>query len=401
MAGEERLKTLRKQIEDAQRTLHDLDKVTRAQNKDAFAGLEATLGYVSLVLERTDPLLIAPSAHAELARLLEQIVGNPATAAASPDSFTDGLLGQAALLPAAGGRDMEQAGKDAARTLRRSASQHLRGLRAEAEALREQLADVKAEIATAQQSATADNEAETTKLQQALTTIQSAAEAAQAKVEELADGFENDFETAEAARDKQVKDGWKQTRQEIRDDANELVADLQRMREDAQGLVGAVSVATTANHFRADAKREQIAYIVLLTVTVLVLAGAVVVAHKAASHPNIDVQLLIAKLGVASGLVTLGYFTGRRATDHRDREKVARDKEADMRVFGPFIEPLPPKEQIQERILMARRFFGRTAAPVAAPEDEAASVLLSTDEEIDIHASDLRKERRDRGRMQV
>jgi hypothetical protein len=70
------------------------------------------------MIERTDPLLISRAAHTELTRLLTTLNDSPATAAADPDSFTDALMTQVALLPPAQGRDLEQAGKEAASTLR-------------------------------------------------------------------------------------------------------------------------------------------------------------------------------------------------------------------------------------------------------------------------------------------
>jgi hypothetical protein len=260
------------------------------------------------------------------------------------------------------------------------------------------LAEIKEETETTQLASAKDNEAATAELKQELATIQTAAETAQTKVEELAATLEETFEKEQAERDKTAKASWTETRQEIQDQADELVADLQRMRSDAQGLVGAVSVATTANHYNTDANRERLAYWALLAFTVLVLGAAVMIAARAASHPDLEMQQLIARLGVSSGLVVLGVFTSRRATDHREREKEARDKEGDMRVFGPFIEPLPPKEQIQERILMARRFFGRQSSEQPEQLSDEEKLLLSTDDEIEIHAKDQRQRLRDRTR---
>ncbi|MGI8624796.1 MAG: hypothetical protein ACR2NB_15250, partial [Solirubrobacteraceae bacterium] len=129
---------------------------------------------------------------------------------------------------------------------------------------------------------------------------------------------------------------------------------------------------------------------VLLAVAVGSLAAAVLFAGKAASNPEPEVQRLIAKMGVSVALLGLGVFTGARARDHRERDKRSRDKELDMRAFGPFIEPLPPKEQVRERIRMARRFFGRT--DLEAPDQTEEEIkLLSSPEEIDVTARDLRQ----------
>jgi len=205
----------------------------------------------------------------------------------------------------------------------------------------------------------------------------------------LAGSLEESFEKEQAAREKTTTESWTETREEIQQQAREIVADLGRMRDDAQGLVGAVGVATTANHFRSDARSERISYLLLLITTIGAMAPAVYFAGTAASHSNLEIERVLAKLGVSAALVALGVFTGSRAKDHREREKRSRDKELNMRVFGPFIEPLPPKERIRERILMARRFFGRTELEAPEQADEEAK-LLSSPEETEISARDMR-----------
>ena len=342
-----------------------------------------------MLLERTDPLLISQAAHAELTRLLETLGNNPASAAANPDSFTDALMGQAALLPPAQDRDMEQAGKEAASTLRRSASQHINALAEEAEALRERLDEIKQEAEAADAEAKSANESAAADLTGELTSIKTMAETAQKQVQDLAKSLEEEFEKEQAERKTVADESWTATRGEIQQEAQELVADLGRMRDDAQGLVGAVSVATTANHFHNDARSERISYWILLVTTVAALGLAVYVAGTAASHPNLEMARVLAKFSVSGALIALGVFTGSRAKDHREREKRSRDKELDMRVFGPFVEPLPPKEQIRERILMARRFFGRTE-PEAPDQTDEEIELLSSPDEIEITARDTR-----------
>lgn len=390
MAGEERLRSLRKLLDSAQRALYELDEDARVQREQEFERLEATLAYLSVALERTDPMLLSNGAHAELTRLLETAGNNPASAAANPDSFTDALMQQAALLPPAQDRGLEQAGREAASSLRRSASQHINALTEEAEALRERLDEIKQQAEEADTGAKAAHETSTAELRQELTSIKAGAEAAQKQVEDLADSFEQSFEKEQATREEVMAESWTKTRQEIQQEAQELVADLGRMREDAQGLVGAVSVATTANHFRSDASSERTSYWLLLVATVAALALAVYFAGTAASHPDLEFERVLAKLGVSAALVGLGVFTGSRAKDHREREKRSRDKELDMRVFGPFIEPLPAKEQVRERILMARRFFGRTA-PEAPDQTDEQIELLSSPEELEIVARDMRR----------
>lgn len=390
MVGEERLRSISKLAEDAQKALHALAADEREQREEEFGRLEATLGYLSVVLERTDPALLSDSAHAELTRLLEQVTANPVSVAANPASFADGLIAQAAQLPAAQDRDLEQAAKEAASSFRRSASQHINAVGEEADQLRTRLTEMAAAAEEAQGAAKQSSEAAATELQAQLESIQTAANAAHKQVEELAESQADAFAEEQSERATAAKEGWAETRDEIQSRAGELVSDLARMRDDAQGLVGAVSAASTANHFRDDARRERISYWVLLGLTVLSLSAAVVVAALAAGQPETELKRLITKMGVSGALVAFAVFTGSRARDHRAREQRSQDKELDMRAFGPFIEPLPAKEQVRERILMARRFFGRAASEM--PEQAEAEIeLLSSPEEIQIAARDLRQ----------
>lgn len=390
MAGEERLRSIRKLVDDAQKALDGLDADERDQRKEEFGRLDSALGYLAVVLERTVPELLTDGAHAELTRLLEQVAGNPTSVAANPASYADGLITQVAQLPAAQNRDLEQAAKEAASSFRRSAAQHLHAVGEEAEQLRAQLAEIAAASDQAQQEAKQSSEASTSELRSQLESIHASATTAQQQIEDLAASHGEAFEEEQVARAKRSEEAWSGTREEIQTEAGELVADLARMRSQAQGLVGAVGAASTANHFRDDAKRERISYWTLLALTVLSLSGAVVVAALAAAHPETEIQRLITKMGVSAALIAFAVFTGSRARDHRAREQVSQDKELDMRAFGPFIEPLPPKEQVRERILMARRFFGRTE-PDAPARTEEEIQLLSSPEEIDIAARDLRQ----------
>jgi len=263
----------------------------------------------------------------------------------------------------------------------------------EADQLRARLAEIAAAAEEAQAEAKQTSEASTSELQSQLESIQAAATSAKQQVEELVETHAEAFEEEQAERAKRAEERWTETRQEIQTEAAELVTDLGRMRNEAQGLVGAVSAASTANHFRDDAKRERITYWTLLALTVLSLSAAVIVAALAAAQPETEIQRLITKMSVSGALIAFAVFIGSRARDHRAREQISQDKELDMRAFGPFIEPLPPKEQVRERILMARRFFGRSTAD--APEETEDEIeLLSSPEEIEIAARDLRQRNR-------
>jgi hypothetical protein len=380
MAGEERLRTLQKLTGDAVDALGGLDNDVRGQRPEDLGRLEEVLGYLAIVLAGTDPALVPDATHTELTRLLEQIPANPVSSAADPGSFANALLIQMAAIPAAHNREMEQDAREAASTFRRSAGQQINAVREEAVALRQELQELRSETQERQEAATEQIETETTKLQAQLATIEAAATTAKDEVEALAEKQRAAFDEEQEERTAAEERRWSETHEKLRSDADALIEQIGEMRDQAQGLVGAVSTATTANHFQDDAKRERVSYWVLLGVTVVALGLAVYLAGKAAAVEEPDLQRLIAKLGVSLALIGLGVFTGSRARDHRAREKDSSTKEMEMRAFGPFIEPLPPQEQIRERILMTRRFFAREAAH----EEELTSdtEIISTAEQI-------------------
>lgn len=393
MVGEERLRSLRDLTGRAHTALQGVAADERKPYQDEFDRLNAALGYLGIALERTHPELVTDAAEAELTRLLEQIEADAATAVASAASYADALIVQVAHLPPMRDRELEQEAKRAASSFRRSSAQHINAVSADARKLRRRMQEITEAVENAASDANATNEAATAELRAELESIQAAATAAQKQIEGLAESHEASFEKEQTDRAEQAEARWTETREAIQGQADDLVSDLARMRDDAQGLVGAVSAASTANHFRDDAKSERHAYWLLLAVTVLALGAAVFFAGRAASTPEPEIQRLIAKLGVSGALLGLAVFTGARARDHRERDKHSRDKELDMRAFGPFIEPLPPKEQIRERILMARRFFGRADPDTPDQTDEEIGLLSSTDD-IDVAVRDLRQRNR-------
>lgn len=390
MAGEERLRALAKLLESAQKTLQVLDEDQRSQRSGDFARLEAALGYLSLIVERTEPALLTDAVHTELTRLLEQITNNTSSVAANPANYADALITQASQLPSAQGRDFEQAGREAATSFRRSASQHQNILAEEIARLRQRLDEIAKESQATLETTQESSEASTQELRDRLQAIESAASTASEDVAKLVERQQAEFLEEQRSRDERAEERWAKLRASVEKQAEELVEDLSRMRDEAAGLVGAVSAASTANHFRDDALGERKAYWILLVVTLCALGAAVIFAGLAASDAEADVRQLLAKLGVSGALIGLGVFTGAQARDHRSRDKRSRDNELDMRVFGPFIEPLPAKEQVRERILMTRRSFGRVEP--AAPEQKGQEIdLLSTPDEIEIAARDMRQ----------
>jgi hypothetical protein len=78
------------------------------------------------------------------------------------------------------------------------------------------------------------------------------------------------------------------------------------------------------------------------------------------SHP--DNGTFAGKLSVSLLLGAIATYLAKQSGRHRRREEKARTLQLELTAFSPFIEPLPPDKQIDERILMTRKTFGGTSA---------------------------------------
>ncbi len=378
MAGD-RLKALRSALKDAQRALRALDAEQRRQQLGEMQRLEAGLAYAEVVIARTDDSLLSSASHQELTGLVGEIANNPQLAAADPASFHARLMAGTAQVPVAQAKDFEQSAKDAASTFNRSIAQRQRRLEGELTNLREDAQTARSEVNASHVSATDAVAAAQTEFDERLKVIEGESEQAVKRITDLHTQHTEAFEEEQARRDEADNERWETNRVGLMRKAEGLTGDVQRIRDEVEGIAGAVGEAVSANHYGDVAKRERFAYFGLMAVTVLALGAAVYIASKAAHSAQLDAEHFIPKFSVSLVLAALAAFTGNSARDHRNEEKRASDQEAQLRVFGPFIEPLGAHNKERERVIMARRTFGRQNG--ASPDEPGLDDIVEAEEE--------------------
>src|SRR5205085_3759531 len=86
-------------------------------------------------------------------------------------------------------------------------------------------------------------------------------------------------------------------------------------------------------------------------------------------------QSLTSKLAVSVILGGLSAYLARQSGRHRRREEHARSLQLELTAFSPFIEPLSPEQQEEERVIMTRKTFGKTTAAEASEEEPGPAPL--------------------------
>lgn len=387
MSGDSRIKALRAGLHQAQRALDKLEDAQRDQDPAGLIRLEAVLDYASVVFGRTESALLAESVRQALINSFGEIANNAPAAAAATDSYATAILDQLARLPAVQGRDWEQQVREAAANFRRSTSAHLNAIEGEVRTVREGLGSFQSDLAQAREEAFAEVEARQTQFDERLTEMQATVAQLGAQSETQLTSQQEAFEEQQQEQRAAARKQSEQIDQEVRDESEDLISDLQEMKAQAEDLVGAVGAATVANGFGKHADNERNAFWVLFALTVLSSLLAVGAAYYAAKHPGAEVERFIGKLGLSVIFGGIAAYAGSQAKDRRDAEKESRRLQLELKAFGPFIEPLPEKEKVRERIIMARRTFGR---PQNGDEPEAQIELLSTDDELISRRADRR-----------
>ncbi len=385
------LDALRTGIRQAEDALRSLDRSQREQNPGAVARLEKTLAYAAVVAERTDSDILSDEALQGLISALGEIANNPQAVAAVPPPHHQALLRWLAYFPLTQDREVEQSITDVARTFRRSATAHNTQVQREADALRAEIGALKQTLDTQYSETMGAIQARQQELADKLTVIEGSVGAAEQTITQLAATEEQRFAVErderaghwEGDRDELIKEFRERTDGTLADLTEKgagTLAEIERMRDEAQGVVGAVSAATVANHFDDDAKREWKSYWALMSVAGVLALIAVGVAVWIASTSHDDLQTLFTKLAISTVLLAVGGVLANRSRDHREREKVSRQKAMDLRAFGPFIEVLPAdtKEKVREE-MVARFFAQEPAAPNAGQSGAQDGVALLAD----------------------
>jgi hypothetical protein len=159
------------------------------------------------------------------------------------------------------------------------------------------------------------------------------------------------------------------------EEVEERVAEIRRMEKESSELVGAIGVAGTAERYSEEVTEQAKVANWWRWATIALGLAAVVIGLYAVVTGDQTNQDLAAKLVVSIILGGLAAYAARQSARHRRREEQARRLQLELTAFGPFIEPLQPEQREEERVVMARKTFGK--AWEGAPEEEPGPTALS------------------------
>jgi hypothetical protein len=380
--SEQQLEQLRSRITEAQEAILSLPPEVREGRAEGVATVEAVLGYATVCMERTDPLLLSQSTFEGLDAVLIQVASQPAESLGR--EVSDRLLDGLSRLPFASGRYEEMAVREAATAFRRSASAQLRSLLNEIGQARTELANLNSEISQSRSEAIASLTADTNGLRADLTNLSQEIARNKQASDELAVTQNEAFINAQTDRESRFSGLIMKFSSELDEqlksamaDANGVLSELQRMESETRKLVSLSAAHVTGDRYGKEAKEQRRAASFWRWAAIVIAACAVVVGGLAAFYVHPDTKTFIGKIVVSAFLFGIAGYAAKQSGHHRRREAAARKIELDLAAFGPFIEPLGPESKESERVRVSQNTF---ACPVSEPSSDEHTLGITASE---------------------
>ena len=222
---------------------------------------------------------------------------------------------------------------------------------------------------TNQQTAFADAEAK----RQSLTTD------AEAKRQSQASELFASTKTMHAELREQNKSEAEQERKSLEAAASEVLANLQNMEDHARDLVGAIGIDGTATSYGLYAKQERRTAnfwrwtaAILFVLAFALFLGFIVLERIDGGTPW---QAVAIKFGGSLALLAGGGYASRESSQHRARERSAKDTELLLNALEPFIANLESdqdKENLRKDV--AAKVFAARLPNSKTAEEEASSL---------------------------
>jgi len=379
---EDRLERARESVKEAHNRLYDLGAEERKEYKVGLTRLERAIAYATVVLEATQPdMLVAGTAQAVI-NAADQITNNPSAALQGADAYADGLITAVAPIPLARDRDVEQQVREAAATFQRSAGQRLGALKDEINQVQEELETLKQGVADTSGTVSTEISGQVTAFEAKLTELEQTIATQRQALDDQMTRQSSAFSETQEERATEFQEGMEAFRSELarsqkraQEDVDKRVAEIRRMEEESRQLVGAIGVAGTADRYTQEAKEQRRVANVFRALAIIVALGAVTMAIIASVHKDQTTQALSAKLAVSAIFGGLSAYLARQSGRHRRREEHAQSLQLELAAFGPFIEPLIPEQREEERVIMARKTFGKTTKAEASEEEPGPAPL--------------------------
>lgn len=379
---DDRQQRLRSALQTASESLGDLVDAERSEADGGVELLEGVIAYVESVVDQTDGDLVTDAALDGIVAHADQVAADPNSTAspARARAYADALLTHVASLPAARGREVEQAVREIAANFQRSATQRLNAIETDAERanaeIAESLAALREEVASATSKSTSEIESHATAFEARLVEIDTALAAHQTRLDTMLERHSESFTEKQEERAAEYQDEMAKVKadlaeflQEAKSDVDERMGEIRRMEEESSGLVHSIGLGGTAERYGDEAEEQKGVADNYRRLTVVLALGAVGMAIFAVVHQVEDTSAVLAKLGVSLVFGALATYTARQSGRHRIREERARNLQLELTAFAPFIEPLDDDQKELERVLMARKTFGNIRALPDAEDD--------------------------------
>jgi hypothetical protein len=362
----------------------------------------AVLDHVEGLLEAADPKLVTKGALDALLNPLDQAIASLEGVEADPESIQsfdsaieETLSASQALavvvrLPT---KISETARKAFGAELRTKAQE----LSSEVDAIQARLGELSGEQQRLAEEAKEANEQRRSELQGEFDRIQNAINAEQQRLDQLVPQFEQQFASAQQARDEEwaglrrdleqrvneARDQLQQRAEEtgtaLKTEAEEVLTEVRQKRDEVVKLYGIIGDTGTAGAFAKEADHQKKAadlwrWIAICggILTIILAVGAVLFAALSTEGSTAS---RLASLAVAAAAGGLTAYAARQSGHHRNREDESRRLELELTAFGPFMADVADPDKAREAYA-ERLFKGAERTPTGEPTISKDQVTL-------------------------
>jgi DNA repair exonuclease SbcCD ATPase subunit len=201
-------------------------------------------------------------------------------------------------------------------------------------------------------------------------------------------GHQDTFSRAEIERGEKFSTALTELEEELKSLASKQmtegerhIASLVELKEKATLLVDAVGLTATATEYGKYAEEQRNAAnkwrIVAASAFIASFALFLVVVLFGHVTGDLPWQQVALRAGASVALLGLGLYASRESGQHRQQERIAKDKQLDLAALDPFIANLDEVDQQAIKIAAAKRLFSESR-PVEGPPTAASPTLSAS-----------------------
>ncbi len=218
------------------------------------------------------------------------------------------------------------------------------------------------------------NDAETVRTKEFSTTKEKLKSDFEEGFDEWANGAEKLREASQEAFDellKKIDEGYRTSLSASEAEGKKVLASLNAHKEEAERLVGIISMTGMVGGYQRVANAERDAFVrwrIGTVVSMAVLALFAMITFYAAVSAEFQPGVFANRIFVTITLAILAGYTAFQADRHRRAEIENRRMELELASFDPFLASLTDQERNELKKQVADRLFGRTSSEKAGTE---------------------------------